>query len=57
MNLPLTDTEAQNLVTLLDAATKAGGLQAAMLALPLFNKLQAAANAPADDITIEAETV
>lgn len=54
MNLTLTETEAQNLVTLLDTATKAGGLQAAMIALPLFHKLKDAANAH-EDITIEAE--
>lgn len=46
MTLTLTEAEAQNLVTLLDTATKAGGLQAAMIALPLFHKLQEAAQAP-----------
>lgn len=46
MTLTLTDEEAQNLVTLLDAAVRGSGMQAALTAVPLFHKLQAAANAP-----------
>lgn len=46
MNINLTDEEAQGLVTLFDAACKAGGMQAALIAVPLFHKLQAAANTP-----------
>lgn len=54
MTLSLTEQEAQTLVSLLDVATKAGGLQAALIALPLFHKLQEAANTPAH-IDIEKE--
>lgn len=43
MNLELTSEEAQTLANLLDLAVKAGGLQAAAAALPLFTKLQQAA--------------
>lgn len=35
--------EAQDCITLLDTACKACGLQAALLAVPLFYKLKAAA--------------
>lgn len=44
MKIELTEQEAQELVTLLDTATKGGGLQAALLAVPLFQKLHAAAD-------------
>lgn len=47
MNIALTETEAQDCITLFDTACKAGGLQAALLAVPLFHKLQAAAQEPA----------
>jgi hypothetical protein len=47
MQIELTDDEAQGLVSLLDAAVKAAGLSAAAPALGIFQKLQAAANAPA----------
>lgn len=40
MTLDLTPTEAQQLIGLLDLATKSGGLQAAQLALPLAVKIQ-----------------
>lgn len=43
MKLELTPEEAQSLVNLLDVAVKAGGLQAAVVAVPLFQKLQDAA--------------
>jgi len=43
----LTLDEAHGLVTLLDAACKAGGLHAAIVAAPIFAKLQAAVNEPA----------
>lgn len=46
MQVELTDEEAQNAVTLMDTACKAGGLQAAILAAPIFAKLRAAAERP-----------
>lgn len=49
MTVDLTNEEAQALVSLIDLAVKAGGLQAAQAAVPLFQKLQAAANPPAVD--------
>lgn len=43
MTLELTNEEAQALAQLLDLAVKAGGLNAATAAVPLFQKLQDAA--------------
>jgi hypothetical protein len=43
MTLELTNDEANALAQLLDLAVKAGGLQAAQVAIPLFAKLQEAA--------------
>lgn len=43
LKLELTQSEAQNLVNLLDVATKAGGLQNARVALPLVEKVMAEA--------------
>jgi hypothetical protein len=40
MTLDLTPTEAQQLIGLLDLATKSGGLQAAQAALPIALKVQ-----------------
>ena len=40
MTLELTPTEAQQLMGLLDLATKSGGLQAAQIALPIALKVQ-----------------
>jgi hypothetical protein len=40
MTLELTPTEAQQLIGLLDLATKSGGLQAAQAALPIALKVQ-----------------
>jgi len=40
MTLELTSTEAQQLIGLLDLATKSGGLQAAQAALPIALKVQ-----------------
>lgn len=40
MQLELTPQEAQQLIGLLDLATKSGGLQAAQAALPLALKVQ-----------------
>jgi hypothetical protein len=40
MTLELTPQEAQQLIGLLDLATKSGGLQAAQMALPLAVKIQ-----------------
>jgi len=41
MTLELTKEEAQQLIGLLDLATKSGGLQAAQAALPIAVKVQA----------------
>ena len=40
MTLELTPQEAQQLIGLLDLATKSGGLQAAQIALPIAVKVQ-----------------
>jgi len=40
MQIELTPTEAQQLIGLLDLATKSGGLQAAQIALPIALKVQ-----------------
>ena len=42
MTLELTTQEAQQLIGLLDLATKSGGLQAAQAALPIALKVQTA---------------
>ena len=42
MQIELTITEAQQLMQLLDLATKSGGLQAAQAALPIAVKVQTA---------------
>lgn len=47
MTLDLTQQEAQQLVDLIDVAVRAQGLQAAIVALPLVQKLQEAAKAVA----------
>ena len=52
MTLELTNEEAQTLVSLLDLAVKAGGLQAAQVAVPLFAKLKEAAK-PAEEMSDE----
>ena len=41
MTIELTKTDAQQLIGLLDLATKSGGLQAAQAALPIALKVQA----------------
>lgn len=46
MTIELTPEEARSLMSLLDVAVKAAGLQAAQVALPLAVKLQAALDAP-----------
>ena len=51
MNITLTETEANNLIALLDVATKAGGLQVAAAALPLVAKIQDAAAQAAPSTT------
>ena len=51
MTITLTEQEAQALVNLLDTAVKSIGLGAAEAALNIFNKLQAAANAPEAETT------
>jgi hypothetical protein len=40
MQIELTPQEAQQLIGLLDLATKSGGLQAAQMALPFAVKIQ-----------------
>lgn len=45
ITLELTKAEAQTLVTCLDIATKAGGLQNARVALPIAEKIMIAAEA------------
>lgn len=45
MNLELTKEEAQQLVDIMDVATKSGGLQVAAVALPLAAKIMQAAQA------------
>ena len=42
IKIELTQQEAQNLVDLLDVATKAGGIQAAKIVVPLVDKIVAA---------------
>ena len=44
ITLKLTEEEAQQLVSLLDAAVRGAGMQAAGTAVLIFDKLQAAAN-------------
>ena len=51
MTLELTNEEAQQLLTLLDIATKSAGLQAAQIALPLALKVQQAAQKPAEEVS------
>lgn len=46
MTLTLTPQEAQQLLQLLDLATKAGGLQVAQAALPLAVRIQSALDNP-----------
>lgn len=43
MTIEFTPEEAQNLVNLLDAAVRSQGMQAAVVALPLFQKIKEAA--------------
>lgn len=45
MQIELTQQEAQQLIGLLDLATKTGGLQVAQAALPIAIKVQAALDA------------
>ena len=45
MNIHLTEEEVQQLVSLLDAAVRGAGLNAAKSATAIFDKLQAAADA------------
>lgn len=49
ITLTLENDEAQALVGLLDLAVKSGGLQAATVAVAIFQKLQAAAAQPKED--------
>ena len=53
MKLELTIDEANQLLSLMDLAVKAGGLQVSAVALPLAQKLQAAANAPPEEVLEE----
>jgi hypothetical protein len=45
LTLTLTEQQAQQLLTLVDAAVRAQGLQAALIAVPLHDLIQAAAEA------------
>jgi hypothetical protein len=47
ITITLTAEEAQTVINDLDMATKSGGLQVAIGALPIVQKIQAAAQAPA----------
>lgn len=42
IDFKLTETEADSLAQIMDLAVKAGGLHTAVIAVPLFQKLQAA---------------
>jgi len=53
-NIPLTQTEAQQLIDLVDLAVKAGGLQAARVALPLIDKVTSAFSTQAGSETLAA---
>ena len=50
MTIELTQQEAQQLIGLLDLATKSGGLQVAQAALPLAIKVQAALDAEPKEV-------
>lgn len=52
INLKLTEVEAQNLVSLLDAAVRHAGLNAAGIAAAIFEKLQTAPR-EIDEVPIE----
>lgn len=54
MTLDFTTEEAQALITLLDLATKSGGLQIAQAALPIAVKVQTALNAVSTPVTVPA---
>jgi hypothetical protein len=49
IKLHLSAQEAQQVADLFDLAVKAGGLQAALIAVPLIHKLQQAANPAAQE--------
>lgn len=55
ITLTLTETEAQELVSLIDAAVRAAGLQGAAAGLKYFTKLQEAVNAAPQDEQAEGE--
>lgn len=54
MNLELTKEEAQQLLDLMDLATKSGGLQVAAVALPLAAKIMQAAQKAQNNPEVEA---
>jgi hypothetical protein len=56
INLELTQTEADQLAKLIDAAIKAGGIPAAVVAVPLFQKLKKAAEDAAQEQTPPGKT-
>lgn len=45
INITINETQAQQLLTLIDAAVRAQGLQAALVATPLHDLIQRAAEA------------
>jgi len=46
INIELTQEEIQQLLQLIDISVKAGGIQNAKVALPIVDKIVAAANTP-----------
>ena len=46
MTIELTQEEAQQLLQLIDISVKAGGIQNAKVAIPIVDKIVAAANTP-----------
>lgn len=46
INIELTQEEIQQLLQLIDISVKAGGLQNAKVAIPIVDKIVAAANTP-----------
>jgi len=53
IKLELTPEEANGVLQLIDVAIKAGGIANAKVGLPIFEKIMAAANAPAPQPTEE----
>lgn len=56
MTIDLTNDEANTLAKLIDAAVRAGGIEAARAAVPLFTKLEEAARAASAPAPMATET-